>query len=336
MRYNSKMKAFQIKVNGKILDYRLGAELDLDEIKAFFAKKYQVVKLWSAGRHVVGTLRKDNRELWLKLATTCGIGALTQNEFAWNEQFNLKVSRSSSNYWVPENYASGFYHDLFYLITDRFDGQLLTEKPEKNSIASKVILENLSAIIGFAETIQGLKMSSRLRRDPDLYEKPGSPIRSGMTNKTLYHQKHFLEKTVLWYQDIPQSIKEKYQVAKLLKMVEESSEKLLSRPRHGDFTPWHLMLLENGKLGLIDGEHALNNGVENYDLGYFLQRVYSVLEDPVLARKILILLIKKGYKVEKLKPILGARAIGGFLDEALKPKPNYQIAVSFQEFVKSL
>ena len=227
------MRAFQIKVDGKTLDYRLGEKLDLDEVKAFFKKKYQVVKLWSAGRHVV---------------------------------------------------------------------------------------DYLSAIIDFAEEIATLPAVAR--NDDD----------TGMTS----HKQHFLEKTKLWFEDIPLIIREKYQIIDLLNLVKSSYQKLEKRPRHGDFTPWHLMLLRNGKLGLIDGEHALENGVENYDLGYFIQRVYSVLKNPVLAKKILELLIKRGYKMEKLKTILASRAIGGVLDEALKPKPNYQMAASFKEFVKSL
>lgn len=344
MRYNSKMKAFQIKVNRKMLDYRLGEKLNLEEVKVFFAKKYQVIKLWSAGRHVMGLLLKDRKKLLLKLATTEGISALTQDEFAWNEQFNLEVPRPSSNYWVPKNDASGFYHDLFYLITDKLEGKLLVERPEKNK-SSKVILENLSLIIGFAEIIQKLKLknlnviASKAKQSGHINEIASSfstPRNDDDAGTIHYHQEHFLKKTQAWFQDIPEDIREKYQVPQLLKMVENSYGKLQKRSRHGDFTPWHLMLLKNGKLGLIDGEHATGNGVENYDLGYFLQRVYSVLENPALAKKILELLIKRGYKTEKLKPVLAARAIGGFLDESLKEKPNYQMAVDFKEFVGSL
>ena len=38
------MKAFEIKVNGKILDYRKSENLDLEKVKKFFEKTYVVKK----------------------------------------------------------------------------------------------------------------------------------------------------------------------------------------------------------------------------------------------------------------------------------------------------
>ncbi|KKP92356.1 MAG: UDP-N-acetylmuramyl pentapeptide phosphotransferase/UDP-N-acetylglucosamine-1-phosphate transferase [Parcubacteria group bacterium GW2011_GWA2_36_10] len=78
----------------------------------------------------------------------------------------------------------------------------------------------------------------------------------------------------------------------------------------------------SGKLGLIDGEHAKADSVEGYDIGYLIQRVFSVLKSTKLAEQIFQKLIKRQYSVEKLRVILAARAIGGFLDDkyALKAK----------------
>ncbi|MBI2018393.1 phosphotransferase [Candidatus Daviesbacteria bacterium] len=255
------LKAFQIKVNGRVLDYRLGKKLDLGKTKAFFEKRYLIKKLWSGGRHILGILEKGNKVLFLKLATTEGISTVTKNEYRWNEQFNKLVSRSVSNFWVPQNKDCGLYKDkLFYLITDKFDGELLAQRPERIRVST--ILQNLlPSVIEFSELIQEL----------------GIDQLSDQENSE--HQRWFLQKTKSWYGDIPEDIRERYKVMDLLKIVENGIPRLQKRPRHGDFTPWHLIILKGDKLGLFDGEHAMVNGVEYYDIGYFIQRVFSVLQN---------------------------------------------------------
>lgn len=309
------LKAFQINVAGKVLDYRLGKLLDLDQVRAFFEKRYKVAKIGSGGRHILGILEKNDKNLFLKLATTEGISAVTRNEYEWNEQFNNLVSRQISNFWVPKNEDCGLYNDkLFYLITDKFDGELLAEKPEGSEI-SPTFLNNIPSVIKFSELIQKLDLVNL------------------SSQKGLDHRRVFFEKTKAWYDEIPRDIREKYKVSKLLKIVKDGVSKLQKRPRHGDFTPWHLIRLKGGQLGLIDGEHAMGSGVEYYDIGYFIQRVFSVLENQDLAKKILSLLLKSGYKIEKLRSILAARSIGGFLDESLKPLPNYKVSNMFKDWV---
>lgn len=312
------LKAFQIRVNGRVLDYRLGKELDLDQARAFFERRYLIKKLWSGGRHVLGVLEKDNEIFFLKLATTEGISAVTKNEYEWNEQFNKLVPRRLSNFWVPQNEECGLYKDkLFYLITDKFDGELLTKRPERIQIS--IIFQNLlPSVIEFSELIQKLKLTNLSdTENPD-------------------HREHFLEKTESWYNDVPENIIEKYRISNLLKIVEDGISKLQKKPRHGDFTPWHLITLQEGKLGLIDGEHAMGSSVEYYDIGYFIQRVFSILQNPDLAKKILSMLVESKYNIEKLAVILAARGIGGFLDESLKPKPNYKSGNKFKDWVISL
>lgn len=119
-------------------------------------------------------------------------------------------------------------------------------------------------------------------------------------------------------------------------IVSRGSKSLSAKTRHGDFTPWHIFLLKNGSLGLIDGEHAMANGVENYDICYLIQRVFSVLKETQIALKILELILKRGYSPKKLKVVLIARAIGGFLDEFLTPNPDYLYADKFKNWVLEL
>ena len=277
------MKAFQI--NGH--DYRLGKELDLKKVAAFFSKKFTVNKLWNGSRHVLGIL---DDKYFLKLSTTKGISLLTEFEYKWNEEFNQQVNRSVSEFWVPKNMESGYLGDLFYLITDRHEGKEA---------------DDIDKIIEFTKLIQTLKLS-------------------------FTQDVSFFDKTKLWYDDIPEDIAEKYQIYKLLNIVEKDDLEI--KPRHGDFAPWHIMEINDGKFLLIDGEHARADGVEMYDIAYFIQRVYSVSKNPQLAIKI----SEKLGDLDKLKIVLAARAIGGFLDESLTPDPDYKYAESFQKFILSL
>ena len=145
----------------------------------------------------------------------------------------------------------------------------------------------------------------------------------------------FLNKAKSWLDEIPNDIQAKYDLEKLYKRVAKGVSDLKAKPRHGDFAPWHLVKLEGGQLALIDGEHALKNGVELYDIGYFIQRVFSVLKNPKLAKEILNLLDDKGSDIKKLGCILTARAIGGFLDESLAHVPDYSYADEFRKWIGS-
>ena len=310
------MKAFEIKVGGKVLDYRVGKNLNLSEVKNFFSKNYSVKEIRQEKRHVIGILEKNRKNLLLKLSPTEGISAVTQIEYKWNEEFNNSVSRKTG-FWVPKNIDSGFYKEnLFYLITDYFEGEPLAKRLQKN-YAHKIFEDNIKNIIKLSEVIQNLQISELSEKDFEEY------------------RQWFLAKTISWFEGIPQEIAEKFEAEQLLNIVKNGHLILKKRVRHGDFSPWHMFNL-NGKIGLIDGEHAMKNSVEYYDVAYLIQRVYNVLENPEFAKKILVMLLERNYNIEKLRILLAARAIGGFLDESLKENPNYSIASDFKKWVTDL
>ena len=310
------MKAFDVEINGKICDYRVGKTVDLKKVRSFLEKTYTVHTLWQAGRHVLGTMEKNGTELFFKLATTEGISYLTKNEYEWNKQFNKQSPRNTSVYWVPQNVDCGMYENtLFYLITDVLPGKLLAEKPEKTDTTR--IKKYLPTIVQFSELISTLDLTIRRERD-------------------MSGQDFFYQKTLSWYEAIPKHITEKYKIIKLLEIVEYSYHGLMQRPRHGDFTPWHMLSIGDDRLGLIDGEHAMGNGVEYYDIGYFIQRVFCILENPDLAKKIVQHLADRKYKILPLQTILAARGIGGFLDESLKENSDYTLCDTYSNFVLSV
>ena len=314
-----KIEAFNIKVRGKILDYRLGRDLDLNSVKIFFQrKKYKVKKLYSGGRHVLGELERRGIIFFLKLATTEGISAVTRIEYDWNEVFNKQIKRKSSDFWVPIIYDKGQFQNLFYIITDKFDGHFLSPMSKKGTSLVK-LRANIDKIIEFSKLIQELQIKDSIRSYSDEQD----------------FRIRFLNKSKSWLHSIPEAVAEEYSIPELFDLVIRGIEKLEPRPRHGDFTPWHIIKLTTGKLGLIDGEHAMAESVENYDICFFLQRVFSVLEEPELAQEILERLLKNDYEIDKLKVIVVARAIGGFLDESLKKSPNYSQANKFKNWTLS-
>ncbi len=311
-----KISAFKIKVGNQLLDYRLGGEVDLEDAIKFFEKKYKVEKIFSGGRHVLGYLQRGNKKLFLKLATSEGISAVTRTEYSWNFEFNKLVPRSKSKFWVPKNFDSGFYKNkLFYLITDRFEGDLIatTSKIKLN------LKNNIDNIIEFSELIQNLKIKSLKRWD---------------AISTSDFRKRFLLKVKTWLESLPADLVAACNIQDLLTIVENGVANLYERPRHGDFAPWHIFKLKSG-LGLIDGEHAIAGSIENYDIGYFMQRTFSVLKNPQMAQIILDRLVVKKYEIKKLRLILAARAIGGFLDEYLAGQ-DYKFAVKFKDWAISI
>lgn len=312
------MKAFDIEVNGKILDYRIAQKLNLDDVTGFFSKKYKVIKIWQESRHVLGIVEKDGKKCFLKLSTTEGISAVTQIEHKWNDEFNKLVERGT-NFWVPASIESGFYKEnLFYFLSDYFEGKLLAERPLGKE-TSEGFSENFLSVIDLSEFIQTLSINPLSSKDG------------------IEYRQWFLDKVTSWFEAVPENIIKEFSVDDLLTIVKNGYQKLEKRTRHGDFTPWHMFNLGNGRIGLIDGEHAMKNGVEYYDVGYLIQRTFSVLQNEYLANQILKELAKRNYDFEKLKVVLACRAIGGFTDEALiNEKAEYKRADKFKKWVLSL
>lgn len=313
--------AFRVKVNGKLLDYRRGAKLDLNEVCEFFANKYKIRKIWSGARHIFADLERSDRGYFLKLSTSEGISAVGRIEQEWNNAFNKLLTRSSSLFWVPENIDSGYFKKrFFYLITDKFDGKLLVDFPKTDKV-SQDLIKDIDKIIDFSQIIENLKIDNIKRYD---------------VIKTDDYRTWFFKKTQSWFRGVPEKVIKVHQLNDLMVVVECDVSYLEKKPRHGDFAPWHLLKLKDGRFGLVDGEHAKVDSVEYYDIGYFIQRVFCVLKNKGLAIDIFNRLVARGYEIKKLKVILAARAIGGYLDESLADISDYAYVSKFKNWVISL
>lgn len=311
------MKAFQVKKNGQTFDYRVPATLDLEGVKGFFEKSYSIIELGQSGRHIIGILNDGTKDLFVKLATTPGISITTQNEFHWNEEFNK--NEANPNFNVPKNVTSGEYDGLFYFIAEKLDGKLFAN--ERNFQLTKDFENAIPQILDFSEYIMAKNISNIGR--PDAIE---------ATNP----QDWFIKKTQSWLEAIPDEARKTNHVEGLLDAVKDGTVQLETKPRHGDFTPWHIMQLPDENLALIDGEHAMSNGVELYDIGYLIQRVHTVSNHPDFAEKIYNQAIKKGHNKNKLKTIMAARAVGGYLDASLAEKQEFKKENNFRDWTLSL
>lgn len=308
------MEAFRVKKNGKTLDYRVGQELDLRPIKDFFSQSCDVEKTWQEKRHIAVWIGKDGKKFFAKLSTTEGIGIRSETEKIWNDEFN-KYS-TSQKFLVPKNLEDGHYNGLYYLVMDRFDGPFLSDLEGRNNIVE----QNINNIISLSEHIQSLPLDI--------------PINDAIQNPN--HQEWFKLKTKSWLDAIPQEVAHRYGLADLWDVVVKGAENLSEKGRHGDFTPWHIIVLPERRLGLIDGEHSHSHGVENYDICYFIQRVHTVLKMSELALEIFQNLLDRGYDKEKLRTVLASRAIGGFLDQSFNPDPNYEKEMEFKNWVLNI
>lgn len=308
------LNSFKVRSGDKILDYRLRENLGLNKIKLFFQERYCVNKLWNGNRHILGILTKNDVTYFLKLSTSEGISIVTKNEYEWNNYFNQNFSKNFP-FSAPKNYDSGLYREkYFYLVTDYFNGKLLCNVSDTYKKSNDLIKYNLK-IIELSEFIQKM------------------PVVNFTNYEEIDYRTRFTDKVSQWFNDIPINVRKKFRVESLLNIVEKGVNKLSSKPRHGDFTPWHIIKLTDSRLGLIDGEHFLPDGVEGYDICYFIQRVFSVLKNPQVALDIYSKLLIKGYRKDILKTVLAARAIGGFLDESLKEKPSYEYAKKFKDWI---
>lgn len=307
--------AFKVTKDGQIYDYRVPQQLDITDIINFFSTKYKVSDLKQAGRHVTGILNDGKKDFFLKLSTTKGISIISQNEYKWNAEFNKK---ENVQFQVPKNVTFGEYNGLYYFLTEMLRGEpfATTENFTLNASFEPMIPK----IVDFADFIMAQHITGVGRPD----------VVAGATP-----QDWFVNKTKSWLDAIPAQIQAQFGLVSLFAKVESGVASLATKPRHGDFTPWHLLKTSSG-LGLLDGEHAMSEGVELYDIGYLIQRVHTISKNPAVSQQILTTAEGKGHSTEKIKTILAARTIGGFLDAHLAGKTEFTLENEFKDWIISL
>jgi hypothetical protein len=276
------------------------AELvDLQELSVFFNKQgYSILNLDQRWRHVHGVLNRDNRNLFLKLASTAEIGVRTKNEVSWNDAVADKLLESSGGkIIVPKIRQTGSFNGRFFYLADYYEGDLAADHdpPRTESLS-----ERLSSLVLLAIHLNKLSDDSLWYATEPLAKE---------------------ELVRLFFDDVDrwQRSSGRDDLGVLREFVEPLRQHYLPRLSHGDFVPWHVILNEE-KMVLIDGEWGWSGRPRYYDVAYFCHRVATSAARPDLAKSFLGEFMSELPESEKLDfkaqfiPLIAARSIGGFYD----------------------
>lgn len=298
-----------------VKDYRTAGTADITKVRKFLeSKDYAVLELEQLWRHVTGKLKKGGQLFFFKMATTEGIAERTKNEFAWNKEVNKHVGNKKQPFLIPKNRDGGYYKDtLFYFISDFFKGDYLATKypPDKKDLKSW--LEKIATTALFIQNLPEMDLPKNEGSRRKLSE-------SGMTKAEYMHQK-----ASKWAESFDTDVSD------LLEIMRNAEQAVKTATNHSDFVPWHMRRTEDGRFGLVDGEHASSFGVKYYDTAYFYHRVYTSLEEPNLAKQFLKILKtqlnnkERGLFLEEIRPVLALRCIGGFFDAKNEGKKDLSL-----------
>lgn|GEM_PF-3743696 len=257
---------------------------DLEVAKRYFGQlHYEVGNLHHHGRHVIGMVRKDTKEYFLKLAQSPAIGQRTANEFAWDRV----ISALRLPVRIPKAYDHGKFADCFWFTAEYFPHA----KPLDNGGA------HLSLMAKTAHQIMQLEPGTLLPRDQEV------------AGQSLVEQAN--RKVANYLKDI------KRNTTQLQMFMQERLHLLTPAPMHGDFVPEHFLSTQKG-IVLIDAESSQANGFAFYDIAYFYHRVYTKLHQPETAAMFLQEFEKmhpfSENEREAFRCLLAMRLIGGYLD----------------------
>ncbi len=291
-------------------------KIPLDLITDFLEKKgYKVIKIERPWRHVAAVVEKDGRRLFFKMATTIKTSKMTENEFNWNKLVGSQLN-SKSPFLVPKNIEQGFFQKrLFFFIGSYFGNQTLADKyPPRVKQLDRWILKIAEATY----LISLIDCQSRYKQ------------------KTKSVGEYLIASASEWASQVDSNVQP------LLKIIKNSKQQIKRCWAHGDFVPWHMYDLKNGKFGLVDAEHG-GCGLRYYDVAYFYVRVRQSLGEKELAKKFLLAFRNLLPDVDKrnfwndLKPILCQRLMGDFWGTEIGSKQKREAELKkCEEFKKDL
>ncbi len=275
-------------------DHVTEQKLNLEEVGRYFESKgYKVQKLEQPWRHIVGLLKFENEKLFLKLASTSGIGERTINEAEWDKNTNTVWKKYITTFKTPKLFDEGYFQDRYWFIGEYVFGKPIAEVSGKNSnIESKDLIKSAE----IAKEILSLANYSLLPKDIEHFRE--------IWNERIY------DTAKDW------SKKSKHDTKMLLRFIEDNKNNIQISSSHGDFTPWNIIKTKDNQYYLIDSEASQMAGVKFYDAAYFYHRVYTKLKQPDLAEKFMTKFkeIYKWSKEDAFAPVLASRIMGGYFD----------------------
>lgn len=207
---------------------------------------------------------------------------------------------------VPHNENSGQQNGLFWFTCGYFSGDFLATKDPPDKKTLDVWLDKIVKCALWTNQLPQL--------DLPMNQYGGSKKVGGV----------LLDDVKKWSQEI------NAETDGLIRIIEESQDDIKLQTQHGDFVPWHMIDLDDGKFGLIDGEHARSTLPKYYDVAYWYMRVMTELSNPEISEEFLERFHQKldsGDQktfTDELRPVLAQRTVGAFWDAAHNPSLRSQ------------
>jgi hypothetical protein len=259
-------------------------------------KPQKIAQPW---RHLIAFGEYEGKSAVFKLASTKAISLRTKNEFYWNEAVHSIDPECRKNFTVPKNLSFGEYKDLFYFIAQKFTGKPFVENGVLNYSKMLSKIKQIALATREIETLP-------IKKDVNFYitQKKSEKISTG---------ERLLVSATEW------TSRSSLNLDEFVKIIERNKDNIRTCVGHGDFVPRQLYD-ENGKIGIIDGEHAGLKGPIYYDVAWFYIRLRTEYDATDLANQYLLefknLLpeAEKNTFWEEFLPVFAQRYIGSVWD----------------------
>lgn len=273
---------------------------------------FKIESISQEWRHLHAFGKYEGRDAVFKMASTQITSPRTQNEYFWNEAVYLVPGDKRPSFTVPENYFFGYFGKLFYFIAERFTGEPLAGNYAKITQIAKATFElchlPLPVNCPFVQA-QKIKRSGQISAGSQLFQSAAE-----------------------WANQVPRDL------TAFLKVVDQAKAGLRTSVGHGDFVI-RQMFDVNGKIGIIDGEHAGIKGPLYYDAAQFYLRLRNDQYAKETAQKylrefrdLLPPADKRTFWTE-LKPVLIQRYIGDLWGAAKNPRKLDELEALGQEIL---
>jgi len=268
---------------------------------------FEVESITQEWRHLHAFGKYKGKHAVFKLASTQVTSPRTQNEYHWNEAVHRVPEARRLNFTVPKNYSSGSFGKLFYFIAEKFPGKPLLELDSEDL---KRVVPKISQIAKAAHELENLPISPNCEF---------AKTKKSDNQKSVPAGHKLLRSSSEWASQVPKDLDA------FLAVINESKDSLRTSVGHGDFVI-RQMYDVNGKIGIIDGEHAGLKGPLYYDVAQFYIRLRNDHNAEDTAReylkkfKALLAISDRQNFWEELKPVLIQRYIGDLWGAAKNSK----------------
>lgn len=270
-------------------------------------------------RHLAAFGIFEGKEAVFKLATTLVTARYTQNEFNWNEAVHLVPEKKRPNFTVPKNFSSGNYGKLFYFIAQKFMGESFAQP---KAALSDDIKKRIKQIATITREIELLPIPTNSKFAETHLSRKQVPIGQKLLNSATE-----------WALQVPKNLD------KFLKVIDDSKNTLRTCPSHGDFVIRQMYDID-GKVGVIDGEHAGLQGAYHYDVAQFYIRLrndHNALKEAKQYLRYFYDLLPpedNGIFWQELKPPLIQRYIGDLWGVARNPQKLSELEQLGKEIIE--